>query len=479
MSETVIRTRAGRCRFGLATTDITPPPDSYHRNWGAAAHDAAVGIHRPLWGAAALLAPEESGAEHLLVTLDLGWLRTAEMEELLDRLHAGTGLPSGQLVVTFSHTHSAINLDLARTGEPGGHRIRPYLDALPERLLEAVARARADLAPVELTYAMGQCSLAANRDHWDEARGIWTCGTDPDGPADDRVQVVRVTRPGGAPVAFVVNYACHPTTLAWTNRLLSPDYVGAMRELVETTTGVPCLFALGTCGDLGPRDGFVGEPAVADCNGRQLGYAALQAIESMPPAGTEMRYAGPVVSGATLGIWEHRPVAPERAAALRTFRATVLELSLPCRELPSAAEVETELERWRQREQRALVEDRAEEAAECRARLERGRRLLRRLEELPPDGQARYEVILWQVGDGVWVWFNGEPYSLMQRELRSRFPGTPIVTGVLCNRPHSYILPRERFGLGLYQEECSTLAPGALEQILEAIAGQLQSWGLD
>lgn len=478
MGGTVIKTPAGRCRFGLGTVDITPPPDSYHRNWGAAAHDAAAGIHRPLRAAVAILVPEEGGPEYLLVTLDLGWLRTVEMEELRQRLQTATAIPADRLVVTFSHTHSAINLDLARTGEPGGERIRPYLESLPGRLLEAVARARADLAPAELTYATGRCTLAANRDHWDAEHRVWTTGTDPEGRTDDLVQVVRLTRLGGAPVALVVSYACHPTTLAWTNRLLSPDYVGAMRELVESTTGVPCLFTLGTCGDLGPCDGFVGDPAVADRNGRQLGYAALEAVESMPPPGTEMHYAGLVVSGATLGIWEHRPVGPERAAALQTFRAAVLEMSLPCRELPPAAQVEGELEEWRQREREAVTNGRSQEAAEYRARVERCRRLLRRLEELPPDGLAPYEVILWQVGDGVWAWFNGEPYNLLQRELRGRFPGTPIVTGVLCNRPHSYILPRERCGLGLYQEECSTLAPGALERILEAVTDQLRAWGL-
>ena len=36
-------------------------------------------------------------------------------------------------------------------------------------------------------------------------------------------------------VAVVVNYACHPTTLAWQNTLISPDYPGALRELVEFT----------------------------------------------------------------------------------------------------------------------------------------------------------------------------------------------------------------------------------------------------
>src|SRR5207253_8221332 len=106
----------------------------------------------------------------------------------------------------------------------------------------------------------------------------------------------------------IVNYACHPTTLAWENTLVSPDYVGAMREVVERETGAPCLFLQGSSGDLGPRDGYTGDTAVADRNGRQLGFAALSGLEAMPPAGTYFEYAGPVVSGATLGSWEHRPL---------------------------------------------------------------------------------------------------------------------------------------------------------------------------
>src|SRR5262249_49439974 len=102
-----------------------------------------------------------------------------------------------------------------------------------------------------------------------------------------------------------VNYACHPTTLAWDNTQISPDYVGAMREVVEQATGAPCLFLQGASGELGPREGYVGDPAVADRNGRQLGFAALSALTSLPAAGTRFRYAGPIVSGATLGAWAH------------------------------------------------------------------------------------------------------------------------------------------------------------------------------
>ena len=103
-------------------------------------------------------------------------------------------------------------------------------------------------------------------------------------PADDTVIAARVAGPRGQTVATLVNYACHPTTLAWENTLLSPDYPGAMRETVERATGAPCVFVLGACGDIGPRYGFTGDPLAADQNGQELGYAALAALAGAAPA---------------------------------------------------------------------------------------------------------------------------------------------------------------------------------------------------
>src|SRR5262249_38985564 len=130
----------------------------------------------------------------------------------------------------------------------------------------------------------------------------------PGGPADDTVLVAKIQGDDGQLIATVVNYACHPTTLAWDNTLISPDFPGAMREVVETATGAPCVFIQGASGDLGPREGFVGDPKVADRNGRQLGHAALAALESLPAPGTRFAYSGPVVSGATIGTWRHVPL---------------------------------------------------------------------------------------------------------------------------------------------------------------------------
>ena len=60
--------------------------------------------------------------------------------------------------------------------------------------------------------------------------------------------------------------------------MLSPDFVGATRETIAQHTGLPCVYFNGPCGELGPKDGFTGDIAVADHNGRQLGFAALESL---------------------------------------------------------------------------------------------------------------------------------------------------------------------------------------------------------
>ena len=488
MDGTVIRTPMARCRLGVGQVDITPPADTYHRNWGAALHDRAAGIHRPLLASALVLSSDQAlssdrtcaddPGECVLVALDLGWLRAREMNALLSKLEATMGVAPGHLVLTFSHTHAAANLDLEREGEPGTEHIRPYLDALPGKILDAYRAAKDALAPVDLSLAAGHCALAMQRDYWDEGSGQYVCGPNPGAEADSTVMVVRATDTSGRPVAHLVNYACHPTTLAWANDLISPDYIGAMRQTVEASTGCPCVFLQGASGDLGPRHGFVGDPEVADANGRQLAHAALSALAGLSPPGTEMRYSGPVISGATLGVWEHVQVDAARREQLGVFQTAELRLDLPLRELPSPAELDRQLEQWRDREQQARDRDDAKAVRDCRAQVERVRRTMRRREELPPSGRADYRIRLWRLGEAVLVLLGGEPYSLLQSALRSRFPGTPILIAELCNQSHSYILPRDQFGKGLYQDGVATLAPGALEAIIAAIADQLDAWDL-
>src|SRR5436190_17114975 len=65
-------------RIGIARCDITPPVGIYARNWGAAKHDVADSIHRPLTLTALTLAPQSGGPALVFVDTDLGWWKTAQ-----------------------------------------------------------------------------------------------------------------------------------------------------------------------------------------------------------------------------------------------------------------------------------------------------------------------------------------------------------------------------------------------------------------
>jgi len=275
-----------------------------------------------------------------------------------------------------------------------------------------------------------------------------------------------------------VNYACHPTTLAWENSLISPDYPGAMRELVEEATAAPCIFLQGASGDLGPREGFVGDPAVADRNGRQLGHAVLAVLEYLPPPGTSFEYTGAVVSGATLAAWKHVPIGTEALRRQARWRWRRWTVNLPYRpELPTLEKTRAELERWQAEEQAALKTGDTVKARDCHALAERMTRWIARLPGLPPGKSFPFPVVLWQMGDALWLALEGEHYSLLQRALRQRFAGVPIMVVTLANgaRP-TYLPTADVYGKGIYQESIAVLAPGCLEQLIDAVGEQVQAW---
>ena len=111
---------------------------------------------------------------------------------------------------------------------------------------------------------------------------------------------------------------------------------------------------------------------------------------------------------------------------------------------------------------------------DCHAMVERQTRLIGRLAALPPGEAYPLEVVLHRMGGGVWLTVPGEMYSVFQRELRRRFPDSPIVVATLGNGwGPSYLPPADLYGKGIYQEVIALLAPGCLEQLIEAIAREM------
>jgi hypothetical protein len=361
-----------------------------------------------------------------------------------------------------------------RVSLPGGELIAGYLERLNATLAEVAPAAVAAMRPATITYAAGRCAMAGNRDYWDETAQLYACGFNPDAPADETVLAARVADEAGKVVATLVTYACHPTTLAWENSLISPDFVGMTREVVEAATGAPCVFLQGTCGDQGPRRGFVGDPAVADQNGRELGYAALAALTALGPPATTFDYAGPVVSGATLGAWADQPFDAARLARTAVVAGGAFTVDLPRRPTPDPAALRADLADWEARQRAADAAGDARAARDYGARAERARRWLARLDDVPAGPTYPLRCSVYRLGEAVWVTTGGEPYTVLQTELRRRFSDLAIICSPLDGDLHvAYLLPGDRYGRGLYQEEPSSLGPGCLETLTETIAGRI------
>ena len=449
-------TRVGG-RFGVARADVTPPQGIFFRNWGAGTRDVATGVHRPFTVTALTMRTESDEPPLVLVALDAGWwqdgadeahVRSGVLEEL--------GLDPSRVMINLSHTHAGPPLVSENVDRPGGEYVGPYLESLRTAIADVARRALAAEFAGELRWARGRCDLATNRSRWDPEGERYVTGYEPANAADDTVMVGRVTAPDGTIVATLVNYACHPTTLAWDNELLSPDYIGAMRETVEAGTGgAPCLFLFGACGELAPDLQYLGDVRVADRHGRRLGLAALSTLEGMHPHGHDLVFGEIVESGAPLAVWRLNA----RSADTPVVAGERIELALPIKaDYPRLDEIERELAR----------------ATEPFMR-ERWTRKLRLRKTLGDADHYQLALWVWRLGDIVFVGYPGEAFSSLQTDLRAEFPDQSVVVMNVVNGSIGYLPPDALYDEDMYEVWQTPLDRGCLETLREASAATMRA----
>jgi hypothetical protein len=299
-----------------------------------------------------------------------------------------------------------------------------------------------------LTWDQGKCGLARDRSYFDGQCGRFLCGFNPADGADDTLVVGRVTGVDGKAVATLVNYACHPTTLAWENRLISPDFVGAMREIVESNfSAAPCLYLQGACGELAPREQYANNTEIADAQGRQLGYSALAVLEGMLPQRTRLEYDGPLESGAPLATWKRSALKPSGVLG-----AISSDVELRMKKIPTLEEIEEELK---------ICTDRL---AVERLRRERETRCV------VGNGEVAHTPLwTWRVGDSFFVGYPDEAFSFLQTELRRRFAPRAVAVMNLANGgAGGYLPPESVYARDMYEVNQTPYEQGSLELLVES-----------
>lgn len=435
--------------IGVAEEDITPPVGIYSRNWGAALHDVAEGIHQPLKLVCCTFQTSKNASPLVLVSVDLGWWKSTEDEHFLrDGIIEALTLKPSQVMVCLSHTHAGPAISSENVSKPGGDFIQPYFTTLRNSAINAANKAISESVPAILTWHYGKCNLAANRDLCESHKKRYVVGFNPEGPADDTLLAGRITDKKDRIIGTIVNYACHPTTLAWDNNLISPDYVGSMRQVVEKHTNAPCLFLQGASGELAPAQQYTGDVTLAEKYGRRVGYSVLSTLESMLPPGRQLSFSNVVESGAPLAVWKENPVQ-----APVTLLHEMVEIDFSLKSLPSFDEIEKQ---WQECEDRALKE-----------------RLWRKMaiRKVVGEGETvKIPLWIWRLGNSFLIGQPNEAYSVFQQELRRQLAGNAVAVMNVVNGHIGYLPPTELYDENIYCVWQTPFAKGSLELLIETAA---------
>lgn len=436
--------------IGVSFTEINPPKGMYARTWGSSKHDLSEGLHRPLRATCLAFAAQENADPLFFMTLDLMvWMSDEDEKGIREPIETALGISPGRLILQLSHSHGAPFTDPALISAPGGDLISRYRSEIIEACIKIATAAKVSMKPSILSWGIGKCGLAYNRDLVLPDTGEIVCGVNPLTKADDTLVTGRVSDMSGTIQATLVHYAAHPTSLGGGNRLTSPDYIGAMRELVEReTNGAVCVFLHGADGELTPRRSFESDTEAADQNGRELGYAALSVLAGLFRPGERMVFDKRLESGATLGLWRFEKQKPDHSADAKKSC-----VKLKVGQLPSIDECRAEFKN-------------APEGFEK----ERAQRRLALREKVGDVAEFDLPIYVWKLGRSFLVGAPVEFYSEVQTSLREKFPDFTILVLDVCNGFLNYLPRKEDFDRDSYPVRISLFAAGSMERARDKAA---------
>lgn len=240
---------------------------------------------------------DESGNTILLCTLDvLHSYQATVTKSVREAITAATGIPAEQIMVSAIHSHSG----------PSGYanlpRVQRYLQHLGKQMARAAVQALEDLSDAEISIGSKIVErMNFDRHYTTNDGGVFGagCGSAESGlsghydKADNQLQVIRFKRTVGRDI-LLVNWQAHVTMVGGgQDTKMSADYVGAMRNHLEGSTGCHAAYYQGACGNLVPSSRIEGEQLV-DTNdylgyGRLLAEQVMNVLENMQPV-----KAGPV-----------------------------------------------------------------------------------------------------------------------------------------------------------------------------------------
>ena len=263
--------RAQELRAGYAKADVTPtgPVMMGGYDLRGAPSDGIHG-HDRLYARALIF--EASGVRVAFLEADVIIIQRTDI--FRRKVSEATGIPEANILLGDAHNHAAPS--------PNGELKTDWDRQFTDGLIKAATQAVANLQPVRIAAGNGHSRIAMNRRQvkpadsdsplsFDENNssqsfgkyktdqpvlvhefgGVVRLGANPMGPVDDAVQIVRLDTAADRPLAVMIHYACHGTSLGGRNSKISGEWMGRMQEFVEKQVpGLGAIYLQGAAGDI-------------------------------------------------------------------------------------------------------------------------------------------------------------------------------------------------------------------------------------
>lgn len=459
----------GEFQAGVGRVDITPPLTAPHASWGAQVHVLPDGVDEPLWVSALVL----SDGDNLVVWVDFDIviLTNDDTSGIQACVGEALDISPDQVRVSVTHNHAGPPPNRWNWTKQGQEALEGYYAALPEYAAGAARAAANDMWPARVGADSGKCFVAFNRREMSPDGRIVT-GYNPGGFMDPEVFVTRIDSLDGIPIAAIVGYTMHPTTMGPSNRLISPDWPGYLKRTVELATDAMCLFAQGACGNIGPGpNGFTDDVGVIVKLGAQVGLEASGVYHGIDVPPVEYFHDRVQESGAPLSLWN----AVEQESPAPAIRFVTRKVAMPLLEQPPLEMAEERMEQAQQQLDDLKASGAADSEVEAATFVtKRANMTLSRVRSYGGKTEAELDIHVLRIGDIVLASVVGEPFAEIGQQIKDRSPFAHTWFGGYVGGWAGYIPTAAAYPEKGYEVETSPFAPEAEQVLVDSVVALLE-----
>ncbi len=397
-------------KIGVCKVDITPPVGidfvGYHRETGI------NNIEERIYGTVFVFEKDEM--KTVFISIDNIGMLVEDTNMIRERVASALYVPFERVTVVYTHTHSGPET----VGDDS--LVQSYKTILVNNVVHGAVTANNNLKLCEVGWGVTTGDIGINRRER-TSNGRAKMGTNIEGVVDKRIGMLAIRNAETKELSGIIVFCtAHPNVLKGDSDVLSADYPGMTREILEKIVNCPVIIVQGAAGNVNAK--YRGSREALT----QMAYTLSGHVLTMLPTVTY----SPIVN-------------------LRTISST---MQMKLKDIPEINKI---------RSMAQLVEKQWGVNTDewLTIILEKYKQGIRQL-------SIDLEVQLFQINDGMFFGIPMEPFSETALEVKERLQNEIAFLGGYTNGYIGYLPTREEFIYGGYEVELNPVVYGSVTGLL-------------